>query len=534
MLNISNILKNKSFLTCVILTIILCFGYFFTNNSIGIDDEIMDIWSKLETNISINRPFNLIYYQFFKINSYVSAWLNLLAILFYFTGIYIFIDTVISNSNLPDSENPNYNINLFTLFSVIALSCPFIIYIFMFNEETILYSFNTILSALALYYLYKDNLKKYIFIILLFITIILSSYETPFLYTLLGIGFIEFLRITFNKSYSIKNLYKKWALISAIFIICYSLNMLIVKLFKNLYHIKYSRFDDFFKYDVTSLSTFMNSFFNTLKIFCKDFIITCSHNFGSILTIICYIIFAIIVLYFVIKNNKCFSKEEDKKQSKGIHILINGLYIMAVPFLIFLLLGNNDLPYRNYATVGFFNAFTIMLLFIIFRNRKLLSKIILVFAGLAVFYSSYEINKTLYTENLKFQNDKMYAYQIMYDLCRLNLTEKPLLFIGVRKNPELRYQYYKEAPEINISIFNWDRYDNRLKEIFTVREYYFMRELGLNIKGYAELPKKSKIHPLITALKEQIKDMNTYPQENSIKETKDYVIIKLGPSELEK
>ena len=534
MLNISNILKNKSFLICVILTIIFCFGYFFTNNSIGIDDEIIDIWSKLDINISINRPFNLIYYKIFKINSYVSAWLNLLAILFYFTGIYIFISTVISNSNLPDAENPNYNINLFTLFSVIALSFPFIIYIFMFNEETILYSFNTILSALALYYLYKDNLKKYILIILLFITIILSSYETPFLYTLLGIGFIEFLRITFNKSYSIKNLYKKWALISAIFIICYSLNMLIVKLFKNLYHIKYSRFDDYFKYDVTSLSTFLNSFFNTLKIFCKDFIITCSHNFGSILTIICYVIFAIIVIYFVIKNNKCFSKEEDKNQIKSIHILINGLFIMAVPFLIFLLLGNTDLPYRNYATVGFFNAFVIMLLYIIFRNKKLFSQIILFLAGLTVFYSSYEINKTLYTEHLKFQNDKIYAYQIMYDLCKLNLSEKPLLFVGMKKNPKLRYQYDKEASEINISIFNWDRYDTIIGEIFTKRGYYFMRELGLNIKGYVELPKKFKIIPFLINLQEQIKDMNTYPQENSIKETKDYVIIKLGPSKLEK
>ena len=222
-------------------------------------------------------------------------------------------------------------------------------------------------------------------------------------------------------------------------------------------------------------------------------------------------------------------------KKKNILIALIGFIMMLIPFAIFLALGNTDLPYRNFMTLGFFNAFVITMLYMANEKNKILSKLIIFFAGIIIFNSALEINKTIYTENLKFQQDRELASSIWFNLQQRGLENKPVIFIGLRENPKLKWEYYKEAAEVNISIFNWDRYDNKYREIFVLRGYNFMRELGFPIEGYFEKSHNDKnFTDLINQIENQVKGMETYPRKNSIKETEEYTLIKLGQSEFDK
>ncbi len=124
----------------------------------------------------------------------------------------------------------------------------------------------------------------------------------------------------------------------------------------------------------------------------------------------------------------------------------------------------------------------------------------------------------------------------MHDLSKLNLEEKPLIFVGTVDNPELRHSYYTEAAEVNISIFNWDRYDTMYGEIFVRRGIHFMRELGYNARGYWDISEDilRNTDSFIELIKENTKQMNIYPKENSIKDLGDFVLIKIGNSKMDK
>ena len=62
-----------------------------------------------------------------------------------------------------------------------------------------------------------------------------------------------------------------------------------------------------------------------------------------------------------------------------------------------------------------------------------------------------------------------------------------------------------------------------------------MREFGFPIEGYFENYHSNKNYEeLFTQIENQVKDMETYPRENFIKETDEYVLIKLGNLEFEK
>ena len=92
---------------------------------------------------------------------------------------------------------------------------------------------------------------------------------------------------------------------------------------------------------------------------------------------------------------------------------------------------------------------------------------------------------------------------------------------------------YPGADELTLSIFNWDRYDTKLSELTVSRGYYFMRALGYNFEQYNIQDSGKSTEEFELMIKEAIKDMNNYPQENYIKDMDDFVLIKLGESKYE-
>ena len=116
----------------LILTAILCFGYMITNESMGIDDEILysydvfyiQIWYDRIMQWIIGHPIGAYLYQpFFS---------SLLSTIVYIIAIVFNADNFIKYTDNFDKKSA-------VLFSCMLISFPFISFIFIFHEENIVY-----------------------------------------------------------------------------------------------------------------------------------------------------------------------------------------------------------------------------------------------------------------------------------------------------------------------------------------------------------------------------------------------------------
>lgn len=502
----------------LLFTIILSFGFYLTHGSMGIDDEIMRTWFGAYSTLSVNR-IGRIFSYFLQIWDYVPFWKEFLAVCAYSIGITLHARNFMTFLN---SDSFKFDKKMATIFSCVAISFPFFSFHLTFMLTCLVNGLNIVFSALAINFLYKyvrfERKKSYLLYIFLLLLFIISYYELGILYFLLPICFIEFIGHIFNKNQTKIKSYKILFLAFFSAVLPIILVHFIAFISRLILKVPYTHYKGHIGHDFSSIENFFSTFINSLLTFAQSFLQTCSYDAGSNITLISYIIFLSIVLFYSFKN-------------RNIHIFIYGILIMLLPFAVLIITGNADKPYRVYSALGFVNSFAILFLYFIFKEHKTLSKLILIFAGIIVFYQSLEINQILYTEHLKFENDKMLAYSLKQEVDQLG--GKPLLLIGIRENPKLKYEYYIEAPEINISTFNWDRYDDFYGEILVKRPYSFMRELGLNVRFYREeLPVQSpeEIEKLGTKLKVLSKDMTIYPMKGSVKDCGDFILIKIGKS----
>ena len=73
-----------------ILTIVLCFGFFLTNSSVGIDDELLDWYGSIYSIISIGRLGRML--QWIIGYDYLPFFYDFIAIILYVVGITITAD----------------------------------------------------------------------------------------------------------------------------------------------------------------------------------------------------------------------------------------------------------------------------------------------------------------------------------------------------------------------------------------------------------------------------------------------------------
>lgn len=505
-----------------ILTIILSYGFYLTHSSMGIDDEIMNAWIRPYSMLSVNR-IGRVLSHFLQIWDYVPFWKEFLAVCAYSVGITLHARNFMTFLNY---DSFKFDKKMATIFSCVAVSFPFFAFHLIFMITCLVNGLNIIFSALAINYLYKyvryEQKKSYLLYIFLLLLFIVSYYELGILYFIIPVCFIEFVGFVFEKNKKVQTSYKTLLLAICITGLGISLIYAISYLWKYIIGYDSHRFEDWLRYDFSSLSGFISSLINSVHSFIGNFLQTCSYDAGSVVTLFLYVIFIGILVYYVLKR-------------KSIHILFYGLLIMLLPFSIFILTGKSDIFYRTYSALGFVNAFVVSLLYFICMKREFISKLILIVAGIIVFYQSLEINQILYTENLKVENDRLFAYSLKQEVDKLG--GKPLLLIGTRENPKLKYEYFIEAAEINVSTFNWDRYDNINGELFVGRPYSFMREQGFEVSSYTRehliINNDEDYYKFILKLKNLSKNMPIYPVQGSVKDCDDFILIKIGESRLD-
>ncbi len=505
----------------VILTSILCFGFYLTNNSIGIDDEIMKISSSFQIILPDGRLGNIISAKLFGSLTYLPFWREFTAVLLYIIGISIHIDNFIKYTS--DENNSVFDKKSAVIFACTAISFPFTAFHFIFCGIAFEIALNIVLTGICINLFFKyllTNCKKYLIYIFMLLTIVFSYYEAGLLYFLIGILFIFIMNYIFKPGNSAK--FGLVKIVPAI-LLCISaacINLCLVFILKCITGIFGNRLNEFFRYDITSLSNFIKSFIFSIKDFIQYFISSASGNFGSLMLLITYTVLFIILIYYTINR-------------KDMRIIAAGLLMMIIPFSFVILMGGGRcIPYRVYLSSAFVIAGTLSMLQIIFKNNQTFIKILFVITAVIVFYQSQEMNLIFYTEHLKFNLDKELAYNIKHDIDKMNLSNKPMLFIGMA-NLAQTLKNYPGADELTLSIFNWDRYDTKLSELTVSRGYYFMRALGYNFEQYNIQDSGKSTEEFELMIKEAIKDMNNYPQENYIKDMDDFVLIKLGESKYE-
>lgn len=386
----------------------------------------------------------------------------------------------------------------------------------------------TVLTGLAVdslfrYFDKKD--KKYILAAFLLIFLSVSLYESSILYFIISSLFIVMLNLINRENNAnnenneceknFKGIFWYIILIPAISFIAN--NIIVYSFLKNKNQLKMV---DFNYYDYSSFTAFIQSLYHNCLEFLRGFQHTLNYNFGSIMVVSSAFIFLLLIIYFSLRK-------------RNILIFISGIIMLLLPFTPFIVSSNYNLPYRVYSTYGFVNAITFVLLYLVLKKYKVISKILLAVVFLIILQQSKEMNQFFYYEHLKCENDKFFAHSLMSDLTELNLDEKPILFAGLRKNPESRY-LYDEAGEEVVSIFNWDRYDDAFAEIFVRRGIRYLRELGYNnVTSITETDifrDKKSYNDVIYSLKNNVKDMPVYPMKGSIKDMDSYIIVKIGPS----
>lgn len=508
---------------CYIFTIILCFGFYLTNHSIGIDDELFRRHTNIYNMFFIGRPGRFIWGNFFHTFEYLPFWREFLAVCAYSLGIALHAQNFINFLNF---EKVKFDKKMALIFSCIAVSFPYIAFNFIFMVTNLEHGINMILSALAVNYFYlyltKEKKKRYLAYILILLTAIFSVYEANILFFVISCLFIQIVNLLFNKDYSVKNALKELCFCGLITLSSVVLNMIIVVIGQLILGYRHFRSEEFFSYDITSVKAFLLSFYKVIIDFCKNFAQTLSYNFGSVLILICAVIF-----FF-------YSSIISERKKCSIFLLFAFLLFLT-PLIPLIVEGLYSPPYRLFNTFAFVVAMVVVLLYITVEKNTVLSRVIMTVSVLIVFYNSQMMNRIFYFENIKFQNDKIFANNIYYDLSRLNLQNKPVIFLGLRENPVLKYNF-NEADEINISIFNWDRYDSLESEVFVQRPHAFMKELGYNIDSVfsTDIWKKDDLAPFYDEIKKKSKNMNIYPNEGYIRAMNDYVLVKIGPSEADK
>lgn len=144
------------------------------------------------------------------------------------------------------------------------------------------------------------------------------------------------------------------------------------------------------------------------------------------------------------------------------------------------------------------------------RRRVQIASVII--AGLLLFFNARNMNLIFYYSYLTYENDCDLAAMIMHDMKKqgIDYHTKSIAFIGMIEEDPLPIQ---KIDALGSSIFAWDEGNNTRMEDF------------IRTRGYTiEAADAEKLQEAVQATD----TMQTWPQENSIKELEDVIVVYLS------
>lgn len=205
-----------------------------------------------------------------------------------------------------------------------------------------------------------------------------------------------------------------------------------------------------------------------------------------------------------------------KKKKNSIMLFLGIFGLMMAPFMMSIYIGDRAVDRTQFSQPLISAVACILVWGYLSKNNKLIwVKRLSMLAGVAIIWISMSIIfRVEYTEDVRYQEDKMVAEKIANDLYEIDgAKDLPVVFIGTRQiqlnNACLQYDMY------GMSYFQWD-YG------VTWRILGFMETMGIHLEDGSKYREK--------AVKVS-KDMNSYPEKGYIAVENKYVVVKLSDVE---
>ena len=231
-------------------------------------------------------------------------------------------------------------------------------------------------------------------------------------------------------------------------------------------------------------------------------------------------------------------------------LLLNGLAVLLTPWLLSFVQGTM-VYYRSMQVLPVFTAFALALLVheLLTSGKKWLGRAAVLLAAVVWFWQVSELNHWFYVDHLIYQEDVRRCAAVAVDLERLDSPDKPVVFLGKRKESGTaqEYAYVRKDSAAYRFLSSVDRLfgenepgEEKRYAIVQNPVWYPMFDWAVDAFGEpgTELIAFFRMHgyPLAAptqAMKEEAlafgADLPVWPQEGSIVEREDYIIVKLGP-----
>ncbi len=501
---------SKYYYLCISFVVILCYGFTLTNFSMGIDDEAFKAYFENNSLLYQGRWGYVILKRIFNSYEFLPLWRDLIAICLIVAGLTMF------NFILKTYTNNLWNNTLSIIFTCISISFPYIASMFVFMMTTIETGMVYLLVSFSLHFYFCWHFKKKHWINLIYsigtLTFAISFSETSPVIFLLIFFITCFLRtlITNEESKLTKVLLSILKIFILIFISIVFWEIVKIILQKILNVPNSSYVNNYITYNFSGVVPFLNSLKHFIVTQFNTIIAGFKLDYATKTVSLSIFVTLISIIFLAIKNKK-------------ISIFIYGICILISAFALSIVTGNPSLPHRALTCLSFLVSFAFCLLYIIFRNisiKKFKFKYIVLFLVIVnIFYQSKQMNRTFFIDYKGYQYDITMASQIYHDLKAVTDNNK-VIFVGTP--PDFNQVV---EPSVGNSLFVWDRHELLQLELRSTRLYEFFKQHGYDI-----YPTEYDIGNLKT----QINGMPNWPKTGSIKDCKDYTIIKLGKSFLEK
>lgn len=482
-------LDNKLFIVSVILITVLSFGFTITNSSIGMDDTAFDVYYKNKEMLSIGRWGSYIIYQVLNISEFVPFWIDFIA------SSEIMLTAVLWCIFLKKNLGEKLSTGAYIAFATAFISFPIINEIFIFENCNIAVMLGSFLASLGIMMFYENYInvhkKRIYFVSILTLTFALSMYEACVQIMLVAICITAIMIIFLNKDKKIKDIFKYLFGALAVVTGAIILNTIIVKLIY-LIGVEYSAAADkrvsWGQYNlIDSLVMIIYYIVDALKNI---------HNFS----VVVFLTISVIGLFISVSQS-------DKNKNWMILLIFFAMFLSNFAISMIQL---GYVYYRTCTSWSLYVAIIIMIFYKLLSNHKITKILAGVAICILVLQQSRMLNQLFYNDYMRYQKDLHIAYDLIYSLQENYDTTKPLVITG-----DIYRGMNKYASQSNsISVLWWG------KKSFGVKGSEFIK--FLNSLGYKfRIPTNEEVEKG----KQEAENMSRYPQEGSIKELEDCIVI---------
>jgi len=502
--------QTRFYWICVVITSVLSYGFTLTNFSITADDEFFEHFIHDGVLLGEGRWGYVPLQRIFNSYIFLPFWRSFIALILMVIGITLICGVFrrYSRSKFDDKAG--------AIFACVAISFPLTAHIFSFMLATIELGLNLVFVGVALYLFARWSLdgQKFFYGILSTLSLgyAIAFRETAVVFFMIS-GFalllLAFLYGNDQKISKIKGSLIVFIKMAGVLVTSVAVWFFGAMFFQRLLSIEPSVYTTgMMRYDTTSIPIFIREVVRFVMLFPLTILRSTSGLLSWLIIGACLSLVGVGGVYGV--------------KLRRVSIFLTAVFLVVSSFAMYLVLGWAEPYYRMRTPFMLLVGFTFALGYIISTQlewKKVKLKYFMVFICIwMVFYGSRMMNQIFYLDYLTYRKDVFVMETIIHDLEGLQ-NEYPIIFVGFLP------QQLPLNEKAGYSIFNSGRRRTWLVEVNVQRAYRFFEMHGFPITHPGEVEKEVLVY--------YIADMENWPTQGYIRQTENFVIVKLGPSSLE-